>query len=354
MWAVFNETGIFASACRHGQILWITDMIRSGKLAKYPLAIIAKAMEILEDGQCTGYDISCSFEDTIKRSTLGPQFTEKNFKICVNAFHGYTHCYTCQLTNHPNVIPGAGLEDFETLERIFSASNQLASVTRYATPFRRHQLIDDYFRQWDAEKYANTGTFLLNNYTQALDIIRTGSIELAEAFQVHDLTNAILDEWEQKEKVFFAQLGKECEWDTYAVVYVQALQELSQLEVQRSNATHQFIQTVPVDYVFVLPSQTSSSYSAQASATARLETKRRRANTLYERVLSDVIAMEIQMGIDQRWTPTCSEYVATAKYIKSRRYHQALEKLHRLVVLRLFELHKLNLSRTSMCSLSSS
>lgn len=32
MWAIFSESGIFASACRHGFILWIADMVRSGEL----------------------------------------------------------------------------------------------------------------------------------------------------------------------------------------------------------------------------------------------------------------------------------------------------------------------------------
>lgn len=32
MWNIFDETGIFASACPHGFILWITDMVRSGEL----------------------------------------------------------------------------------------------------------------------------------------------------------------------------------------------------------------------------------------------------------------------------------------------------------------------------------
>ncbi len=31
-WAIFDETGIFASACRHGFILWLIDMVRSGEL----------------------------------------------------------------------------------------------------------------------------------------------------------------------------------------------------------------------------------------------------------------------------------------------------------------------------------
>ena len=32
MWAIFEECGIFASACRHGFVLWIVDMIRCGEL----------------------------------------------------------------------------------------------------------------------------------------------------------------------------------------------------------------------------------------------------------------------------------------------------------------------------------
>ena len=31
MWGVFAETGLFASACHHGFILWIADMIQSGE-----------------------------------------------------------------------------------------------------------------------------------------------------------------------------------------------------------------------------------------------------------------------------------------------------------------------------------
>lgn len=32
MWAIFHESGVFGSACRHGFILWIADMVRSGEL----------------------------------------------------------------------------------------------------------------------------------------------------------------------------------------------------------------------------------------------------------------------------------------------------------------------------------
>jgi len=32
MWNIYEETGIFAAACRHGLILWLVDMVRSGEL----------------------------------------------------------------------------------------------------------------------------------------------------------------------------------------------------------------------------------------------------------------------------------------------------------------------------------
>ena len=31
MWGIFDETGIFAAFCRHGFVLVISDMVRSGE-----------------------------------------------------------------------------------------------------------------------------------------------------------------------------------------------------------------------------------------------------------------------------------------------------------------------------------
>jgi len=56
--------------------------------------------------------------------------------------------------------------------------------------------------------------------------------------------------------------------------------------------------------------------------------------------------MEVKMGIANRWQPSDTPYIETAKYMSERKYHLALDNLQRLVVQRLFELHKLNLSQT--------
>ena len=89
-------------------------------------------LKTLPDRSLCGYDVGCAFAETILRTSLAPEVKHKLLKFCVPAFHGYTHCYACQLLNHPNVIEGIGLEDLEEMERIFSLSNYLAPNTRFA------------------------------------------------------------------------------------------------------------------------------------------------------------------------------------------------------------------------------
>ena len=84
-----------------------------------------------------------------------------------------------------------------------------------------------------------------------------------------------------------------------------------------------------------------------------METERRFARERYDQVLLQVLELEVQMGITKRWTSETPEYVEMARYIRERWYHQALNKLQRLVTQRLFELHRLNLSgigQSSCCN----
>jgi hypothetical protein len=93
-------------------------------------------MDVLRNQILYGYDI------TVSKSSLGIRFREQGSRFCVNAFHGYAHNYACQLKNHPMFVEGMGLEDLETLERVFSASNAVAPLTRHASAYSRHVFID--------------------------------------------------------------------------------------------------------------------------------------------------------------------------------------------------------------------
>jgi hypothetical protein len=113
-------------------------------------------------------------------------------------------------------------------------------------------------------------------------------------------------------------------------------------------ASAMFLNATPMNYEFIIPTSTSSSYSTNLSQTRRLETRRRQASQRYDSILQEVVALELKMGVTRRWEPTDREYLETLKYMSQREYHRALDNLQRLVVLRLFELHKLNISQTGM------
>ena len=124
---------------------------------KYPLAVINRLLELYGSDIGLSYDIMCAFIKTLEKSSLGAKMVGLRLHEVVPAFHGHAHNRACQVLWHPLYIQGAGLEDFEECERTFSKSNELAGVTRLATPFHRHQQMDEHFFFHDEDKHASSG-----------------------------------------------------------------------------------------------------------------------------------------------------------------------------------------------------
>ena len=106
-----------------------------------------------------------------------------------------------------------------------------------------------------------------------------------------------------------------------------------------------FVNLTPSTYEAAAP-RTSQPYTHDLSTTRKLETERRVVTELREKCIQELVEMEVEMNIVKRWDPTTPEYQETLGYLSTRRYQRALEELQRLVVQRLFELHKMNLSAT--------
>ncbi|KAG5223218.1 hypothetical protein IMY05_C1152000900 [Salix suchowensis] len=126
----------------------------------------------------------------------------------------------------PNVISRTGLEDLETLECVFSVSNQLVNVAWYASAFQHQLFIDNFFCQWDEDKYQNLGVMLYNNYKQALDIINTDFIALQEAMNFLNIQEEDFAWWQNKEIEYVSQLSTESEENLLHITYVEMLQKL--------------------------------------------------------------------------------------------------------------------------------
>ena len=106
------------------------------------------------------------------------------------------------------------------------------------------------------------------------------------------------------------------------------------------------------NYQFNLPSGDiipPSTYDSEILKTHHLKSERQHAQKRQDKLLLQVLELEVQIGIVKQWTPNTHEYMETAWYIYEQQYHQALDHLQRLVVQRLFELRRLNLSGISMC-----
>ncbi|OAX32642.1 hypothetical protein K503DRAFT_852090 [Rhizopogon vinicolor AM-OR11-026] len=320
MFSLFDESGIFIAACRHRFILVACDMIHSGELAKYPLAILDHLMSVYgQNGSCA-YDIGCAFSKTLNASSLGLRARTLGLRMMVGAFHGHAHNRKCQLDWHPMYISGTGHTEGEGCEHIFSSSNELARSTRHASPFHRHQSIEEHFAFWDMDKYAALSNFLYNHYREAIHVIRTLQTELSIIKGELHLDDRDFMKFYDEEKLYLDSLKQPPIRDRLCIRYVEVLDDLESFGV--GNFTE----------------------ISTALTTARIRVDAAYAKLQNAEAL--VGHMEIQLRIEKRWTIGCLEYMQFKEEAKLGKYRMALNELERLVVMRLFELSKLSLSGT--------
>ncbi len=123
--------------------------------------------------------------------------------------------------------------------------------------------------------------------------------------------------------------------------------ELTSHSLRLGNAQSAFLKAAPKGPLqFLSPHSGPTEYDADRSRTARLETNRRYLDQRRKELRLDIAEMEQALDIQNTWQPTDQEYREVKQWIATRKYHVALGNLQRLVVQRLFELHKMNLSQT--------
>ncbi|KAJ7025078.1 hypothetical protein C8F04DRAFT_968231 [Mycena alexandri] len=334
MWGIYDETGIFLCLCRHGFVLLVEDMVRSGELSKYALAACAELLEDFDGGVGSGYDVGCGFAGTLFNSPLGAKALLKKFMFLVGAFHGHAHNRLCQLIYLATYVLGLGLEDLEGCERFFSKSNTMAASVRYASVFHRRQILASYFKHFDTnETYANLSKFLVDNYWQALEILE-GEPALYLGMKAAGIDDvAEFPRRLEAEFTFLKSLMADCEEDTLHMEYYQRLVNLADQRYVLMSVLLCF----HCSCAFPLTKRKDSTASA---------TVRRHAQENFDKAWIEVQETEVRMGVKERWLDTSPEWAEAAHLISTKRYRLALLKLERLVVQRMFELTKMNLSQT--------
>ncbi|KAJ6573764.1 hypothetical protein DFH09DRAFT_1311848 [Mycena vulgaris] len=300
MFALFAVAGIFIAVCRHGHVLVICDMIRSGELMKYPLAIIDYLLDTYGERPAIGYDIMCAFFKTLLRSSMGRRVVGLRMCGIVPAFHGHAHNRACQIGWHPLYVDGAGLEDFEECERTFCLSNNLATATRMATPFHRQQQIDEHFYFHDLDKHT------------ASDYENDHKDEAAHLEGLKHEPPAVAETIEYMELLLKYQVALDAS------------------------------QTAEKDYRNLDYLMQKKNYQAKEIQLVR--TRYRTTFTRLSLAEAELGYFEEEHGYETRWAPTSQEYMDALVLMGQRRYRLCLNKLERLVVQRLLELTKLSMS----------
>ncbi|KAF9472022.1 hypothetical protein BDN70DRAFT_909241 [Pholiota conissans] len=305
MFALFAIAGVFVAVCRHGHVLLVCDMIRSGELMKYPIALTNALLDRYGPDVGLGYDIMCAFVKTLERSTLQPRVAALNLQGIVPAFHGHAHNRLCQVHWHPLYKEGVGLEDFEVCERTFHKSNELASGTRLATPFHRAQEIEEHWGFIDIDKHTSSANFIYQNYRQALEKISVDGKSLADLSVRLKVTNADYERYLEEERLRESEKAK-------------------------------------VDYQLLGNDTVNNHYM-----TPEAKKVRTRYTTSYSRwEACNTLTCEFEEAheIEERWTPSMQAYKDGQLVMKERKYRRAVDELERLVVQRLFEMTKMGMS----------
>ncbi|KAG6825030.1 hypothetical protein H0H92_005057 [Tricholoma furcatifolium] len=320
MWGIFDETGVFLALCRHGFSLVIADMVQSGELAKYPLAVVSALLEAFGDGIGGGYDIGCKFKTTLDRSKLGERARQLKFTALVGSFHGHTHNRICQLSNLAHYVKGMGLEDLEGCERFFSKSNHLTASIRYASVFHRQQKIVEYLAHIDRFETEEKLTLELLAGQDVLEkTMSDQGIESTDVFH----------QWLKEEREYLMSQTKEPVQESLEMDYYQKL-------------VNYYDSCAKVEEI----RQTWNAYdhnNPTASGAKRRytpETRLRHAREQVQQHLLSVQDLEVQLNITERWTPEREEWKAAAILVGRRRYQRCLDELEGLVVSRMVQASK--------------
>ncbi|KAF8151123.1 hypothetical protein K438DRAFT_1624099, partial [Mycena galopus ATCC 62051] len=285
-----------------------------------------------------GYDIGCKYGKMVRmHPALSSLAADNNFKALIGAFHGHAHNRRCQLSNLSTYVKGVGLEDLEGCESFFSKSNALASTTRYASAFHRQQAITAYLKHADiADAYQGLSLLLARKYHRALQIKQTLPLLRETMASMGVTTRSVFETWLEKEKGYLAGLSKEPVQETLQMEYYQKLVNLLDHEERLD-----IIRNVDVPFV---PAVTDTTYADAAAQTRWIETQRRHAMELCAKGLAVVQDLEVRLGITRRWVAGDEEWVVTVMMVSKRRYQRTLDTLEGLVVARMFELSKVNMS----------
>ncbi|KAG2212553.1 hypothetical protein INT45_014315 [Circinella minor] len=196
-----DQTGVFACTCGHGYPLVAMDMTTPGETFGYILSCLKQVVQMPHYGTniriC--YDVGCKLRTSLEKTESLACI--KNVPIAVGIFHILNHSPACQLSCHPRVNAGWGLQDGEHLERMWSNLSGFISMTRSMSSLNRRLTISTALEFYAQQKIDNIGINLKRKFRRAcllrrdaLKALRKVGIEEDDEEKLQNLQNV----WDQQ------------------------------------------------------------------------------------------------------------------------------------------------------------
>ncbi|KAL0570827.1 hypothetical protein V5O48_011123 [Marasmius crinis-equi] len=318
-------------------------MIKSGEKQKYALSILHRILTAMKKERedrnlpkrpgkkAFGYDIGCQFCETLRWSPLEDLAREENLVILIGLLHAHAHNRLCQLDFLMTYVRGAGLEDLKVLERLFSQSNALTAATQHASTFHQHQMISLWMYHHDNfEAYANLSKFIFNNYRQALGILENAGKVVLEVRALGVEKAEDVYSWLVEEKQFLESRQETLSVEVNKIELYTKLVKLRECW-ERLNAARSIFQTYD---------------PSSKDKTNAVERTMRQEEEKEEKLLEEVHRLENALDIQSRWKEGSTEWKEAEGLAQNQVYQKAIDRGEGLVVARIFELSRLNVSGT--------
>jgi Kyakuja-Dileera-Zisupton transposase len=120
------------------------------------------------------YDIACQWSIKFQERVDNSQHLSipKHLKIipAVGKFHLGAHISECFPLFSLNFVHGAGQQDGEILETLWSSLNKVSGSIRAMSKAHRHEVLDDYMRDSNWKKLVGIGEYFLTFLFIIIDI----------------------------------------------------------------------------------------------------------------------------------------------------------------------------------------
>lgn len=117
----------------------------------------------LAPGLIFAYDINCQYCINLKKRLREGRYLNwppgLNIIPSIGLFHVHGHQNSCFARYAPAFIPGAGRDDGEILERLWSVLNGISPIARTMTLANRSETLDSHMGDSNFKKMINMGEF---------------------------------------------------------------------------------------------------------------------------------------------------------------------------------------------------